>query len=86
MDTTNSLPVVVYSRPSCVQCNATYRWLESHQIRYRVVNVEEDPIALQKIKQLGYLQAPVVVVPFDWPNGGSHWSGFNPGELAKLIG
>jgi glutaredoxin-like protein NrdH len=61
------------------------RWLESKSIRYRKVDVSTDDQALEKVKAMGYLQVPVVVVPFDRPNGGAHWSGFNPIELGKLL-
>lgn len=86
MDTTNSLPIVVYSTPGCVQCNMTKNWLKNHSIQYRDVDVQEDPIALQKVRAMGYQAAPVVVVPFDWPTPGEHWYGFRPDKLQELIG
>lgn len=86
MDTTNSLPIVVYTTPGCPQCNLTKTWLEKHEIQHRVVDVSEDQIALQKIKQMGYQTAPVVIVPFDWPTPGEHWYGFRPDKLSALIG
>lgn len=70
--------VTVYSKPSCVQCNATYRALDSKGVEYRVIDMSEDAEALEKVKALGYLQAPVVVV------GDRHWSGFNPFEIDQL--
>lgn len=86
MDTTNSLPIVVYSTPGCQQCNMTKKWLESHGLQHRMVDVTEDGIALQKIRQMGYQAAPVVIVPFDWPTPGAHWYGFRPDKLQELIG
>ena len=85
MDTTNSLPVVVYTTPGCPQCNLTKKWLESNGVQHRIYDVTEDTIALQKIKQMGYKAAPVVIVPFDWPIAGEHWYGFRPDMLAKLL-
>ena len=70
--------VTVYSKNQCVQCNATYRWLNEKGVDYTVINVEEDPKALAYIKELGYLQAPVVVTDTE------HWSGFNPDKLSSL--
>lgn len=81
----NQLPIVVYSTPGCVQCNMTKKWLEANDLRYREVNLSEDQIALQTVKQMGYQAAPVVIVPFDYPNGGSHWSGFQPDRLKELL-
>ncbi len=82
----NRLPVVMYSKPACVQCNATERWFKANKIQYRKVDVSEDEVALTYVKSLGYQGAPVVIVPMDWPNGGSHWYGFDTGNLEKLLG
>ncbi|BCT76409.1 NrdH-redoxin [Sinomonas cyclohexanicum] len=70
--------VTVYTKPACVQCNATYRALDKKGIAYTSVDVTEDPAALQKIKDLGYLQAPVVVTDAD------QWSGFRPDKIAAI--
>ena len=32
-------PVTVYSKPACVQCDATYRALDKHGIAYDVVDL-----------------------------------------------
>lgn len=85
MDTTNSLAIPVYTTPGCVQCNLTKKWLDDHGLQYRIYDVSEDSIALQKIKQMGYKAAPVVIVPFDWPIPGEHWYGFRPDKLAQLL-
>ena len=70
--------VTVYSKPSCPQCNMTYRVLDAERIDYEVLDVTQDDEAYQKVKDLGYLQAPVVVTDKD------HWSGFRP-DLIKAI-
>ena len=68
----------VYTKPSCVQCNATYRALDSKGIEYDIVDLSEDPAALETVKELGYLQAPVVVTDDE------HWSGFRPDKISAL--
>lgn len=85
MDTQNKLPVVVYSLPNCVQCKAVYRWLDSHKIRYRIVDMSEDEQAASMIKDMGYQQAPVVIIPFDFPVSVHHFGGFNVGLLEQLL-
>lgn len=70
--------VTVYSKPSCVQCNATYRALDSKGVNYRVIDMTEDGAALEKAKSLGYSQAPVVITADD------HWSGFRPDKIALI--
>lgn len=74
------MSVVVYSKPACVQCDATYRALDKNGIDYTVVDIEADPAALEYVRGLGYLQAPVVVA------GDQHWSGFRPDQINALRG
>ncbi|WP_221586242.1 glutaredoxin-like protein NrdH [Microbacterium sp. G2-8] len=72
------MAITVYSKPSCVQCNATYRALDAKGIEYQVTDVSEDAAALEQVKSLGYMQAPVVVADED------HWSGFRPDKIDEL--
>ena len=71
--------LTIYSKSGCVQCNATYRALDDKGVEYDVVDMSVDPDALEKVKALGHLQAPVVVTP-----EGEHWSGFRPDLIATL--
>ena len=48
-------------------------------IPYRVVDLSEDDAALEYVKELGYAQAPVVVV-----DDQDHWAGFNPIEIDRI--
>lgn len=70
--------VTVYTKPSCVQCNATYTRLDDRGVRYSTVDMSVDADALERVKALGYLQAPVVVTDSD------HWSGFRPDKIDEL--
>ena len=72
------MTVTVYTKPACVQCNATYRALDSKGIEYRSVDLSKDPNALDVVKAMGYMQAPVVVTDND------HWSGFRPDKIAAI--
>lgn len=71
--------ITVYSKPSCVQCTATYRKLDDNGVEYNLVDVSADAAALERIKELGYLQAPVVVAP----NG--DWSGYRPDKIDEAV-
>ena len=55
------MTVTVYTKPACVQCNATYRALDKKGITYQSVDISQDAEALERLKALGYMQAPVVV-------------------------
>lgn len=70
--------VKVYTKPGCVQCNATYRAMDAKGIDYDVIDVTGDPAALELVKSLGYLQAPVIVTDED------HWAGFRPDLISDL--
>ena len=72
------MTITVYSKPACVQCNATYRALDDKGIDYEITDVSQDPAALEMVKELGYLQAPVVITDED------HWSGFRPDKIDEL--
>ncbi|WP_263310038.1 glutaredoxin-like protein NrdH [Brachybacterium atlanticum] len=74
------MDITVYSKPLCVQCDATKRALDKAGVPYKLVDVTEDAAALARIKALGYLQAPVVIAD------GDHWSGFRPEKLRALTG
>lgn len=72
--------VTVFSKPACVQCDFTYKALDKRGIDYDVVDISKDADALKYVRELGYLQAPVVVA------GNDHWSGFKPDKIAALRG
>jgi glutaredoxin-like protein NrdH len=73
-------PVIVYSTPKCMQCQLTYRELEAHDILYRVVDLSEDAQALAYVtEELGYAQAPIVVVTDE-----DHWAGFRPDHIDRI--
>lgn len=72
------MSVTVYTKPSCVQCNATYRALDAKGIEYEILDVSQNEAALEQVKALGYMQAPVVITDED------HWSGFRPDKIDEL--
>lgn len=72
------MTVTVYTKPSCVQCNATYKALDKAGVEYEVVDISVDAGARDYVMALGYLQAPVVVA------GEDHWAGFRPDRVKAL--
>jgi len=72
------MTVTVYSKPSCVQCTATYRALDSKGVAYEVVDISQDEEALAKVRSLGYVQVPVVIA------GDKNWAGFRPDMISQL--
>ncbi|MBS0970679.1 glutaredoxin-like protein NrdH [Chimaeribacter arupi] len=72
------MSIIIYSKPDCVQCNATYRALDRQGIAYQVIDLTADDAALNHVRSLGYQQVPVIVA------GDQHWSGFRPDLLSTL--
>ncbi|RCL02699.1 MAG: glutaredoxin-like protein NrdH [Candidatus Tokpelaia sp. JSC188] len=72
------MTVIIYSKPACVQCSATYRAFERLGINYRVIDISQDSQALSFVTQLGYRQVPVIVA------GDLHWAGFRPDMITRI--
>lgn len=83
-DTGTRVDITVYSKPHCVQCDATKRQLDKTGIAYTVTDMTEDPEALRQVKELGYVQAPVVIVRNEGGETIQHWSGFRIDILKKM--
>ena len=72
------MTVTVYSKPACVQCNATYRRLDNKGINYEVIDISQDPDARDYVLSLGHLAAPVVIA------GDTSWAGYKPEAIDAL--
>ncbi|CAI36633.1 glutaredoxin-like protein NrdH [Corynebacterium jeikeium] len=70
--------ITVYTKPACVQCNATKKALDKAGLEYELVDISLDDEARDYVMALGHLQAPVVVA------GEDHWSGFRPDRIRSL--
>lgn len=70
--------IAVYTKPACVQCNATFRALDKAGIDYTKVDITVDAAARDYVMALGYCRTPVVVA------GNDHWAGFRPDRLKIL--
>lgn len=69
---------IVYTKDNCVQCDMTKRLMDKVGIEYDIVNISQNPEALDKLIELGYRAAPVVITEND------SWAGFNPDKIADL--
>lgn len=75
------MALTVYTKPGCFPCRKTVEKFREAGIEPRLVDVTQVPAALDYItEELGYSQAPVVVVDDDF-----HWSGMNPGCIDRAI-
>lgn len=72
------MAITVYTKHDCVQCNATKRALTKQGLDFVEINLDEDAEALESVKAMGYMQAPVVDAD------GDHWAGFRPDKIKAL--
>lgn len=73
------MAITVYTKPACVQCNATKRALKKRGLEFDEIDLTEDADALAAVKALGYQAAPVVFAD------GNHWSGYRPDLIGELV-
>lgn len=74
----DTLAAIPRSRRVVVDISERFLQLDSKGIDYQVVDMSQDADALERVKALGYLQAPVVITDED------HWSGFRPDKIDEL--
>lgn len=72
--------IKVYTKPNCQQCNFTKNFINDNKIEAEFIDVTQDERALAEMKALGYNAMPVVYV-----DENTHWFGFRPDELEKLV-
>jgi glutaredoxin-like protein NrdH len=68
----------LYTSPGCSQCMVTELALKKNDIEYDVVDLATNPEAVERVKAMGHMQAPVIETDDD------HWSGFQPDKIAAL--
>ena len=70
---------VVYTKPQCIQCDMTKRLMDKIGVEYTTVDIVENPEELNKLIEMGYRSAPVVVA-----DNGESWAGFQPDKITGL--
>lgn len=68
----------VYTKDNCVQCDMTKRLMDKIGVEYETVNITQNPEELDKLIELGYRAAPVVV------SDSESWAGFQPEKINAL--
>lgn len=70
----------VYTLPMCQKCDRTTQHLQKLGIPFKTVDLSEDPVARQHIKDTyGFATAPVVVTEDDV------WCDFKPDKIKALV-
>lgn len=50
--------LTVYSKPNCPHCELAKSWLDSNKIEYEVIDVTQDDVALNMIREAGHKSVP----------------------------
>lgn len=73
------LTITLYSKPGCFGCRKTAEKFTALGVTFMEVDLTTVPAALEYVtEELGYSQAPVVVVDDHF-----HWSGLRPDLIAE---
>ena len=73
------MSITVYTKPACVQCDATKRHLNKLGLNYDTVDITEDLEAFDMIVAKGFKAAPVVITD------DSAWAGYQPDKIDGLV-
>ena len=69
----------VYTKDNCVQCDMTKRLMDKIGVEYQTVDIIDNPEELDRLVELGYRAAPVVITA-----DGDSWAGFQPDKITAL--
>lgn len=72
------MTITVYTKPNCPQCEATKRQLTRQGLDFNVIDLTQDPTALDTLRAAGFMQAPVVMTDND------SWAGYRPDKIRAL--
>lgn len=72
------MSVTVYTKPNCVQCDATKRTLDKLGVEYTTIDATADDAVYDMLIEKGFKAMPVVNAGDEW------WSGFNPEKISEL--
>ena len=72
------MTITVFTKPHCPQCDATKRQFTKLGVNFVTVDLSKSPEALDQLRNAGYRQAPVVIVP------DASWSGYRPDLIAQI--
>lgn len=76
------MTITVLENPGCVACRATKRQLNKFQLLFETVDLSTDNSERDRIKSLGYTNAPVVEVTDDGQIL-DRWVGYRPDKIKQ---
>ena len=71
--------IIVYSKPNCMQCQFTKKYLENKGIPFKEKDMDQNVEAVDEVKKMGFSSLPVVIA-----EGIEAFNGFRPEMLNRL--
>jgi glutaredoxin len=79
--------ITIYTKNNCPYCDQAKALLESRNIKYEAVNIEQHPDARQKLVEAGLRSVPQIYKDNKLiPGGFQGLSGLSPEEFAAKVG
>jgi len=78
--TATDAEAVIYTKNNCSKCDDTKSLMDSLEVSYTLINMDDNPDAKVAIKKAGFRQAPVVFTK------SSKWSGYDEGKIRSIKG
>lgn len=72
--------IKVYSKPNCMQCEFTKKFLTENGLQFEERDVFESEKFKEEVVELGFTSLPVVVA-----DGHEPFSGYRPDKLDELL-
>jgi glutaredoxin-like protein NrdH len=72
------MKITVWTLPNCVQCDNTKRQLDKRGIKYEVRELNRNPKAVERFKELNLTAAPII------ETDNKRWSGFRLDKIHSL--
>ena len=73
------MQISLYTTPNCPQCRMTKKMLDDAGVQYELIDLSKDAEAMEMVKELGHVAAPVVIT------NTKHWSGFRHDQIIQAI-
>lgn len=76
------MPVTVYSKPACMQCEQTKRFMQARGVDFTVVDITQSREAEVEAERLSLKLGRQL--PFVVPEEGEPWAGFDYARIKAL--
>lgn len=70
--------IKLFSKNNCMQCKMAKRFLSENQIAFEEINIDNEPEALEFLKEKGFQSVPVIT------SDAQTIIGFRPDQLRQL--